>query len=123
MKPHLNTEARKSADYLVVITAHSIASQKRLTKMSGGKFDYLQSHLILIAEQIEYEIDHNSIPDDFGDANNFSEQTLSKFRETVNSLQHLYKMIHDIDYLLSGDIGEETFLNNWDKNYDYNSNR
>jgi len=77
--------------------------------MSGGHFDYKQYEIANIADQIEHEIETNNTPDEWDDCWNFSEETLNKFREAIEILRKAHVMIRRIDWLLSGDDGEETF--------------
>lgn len=83
--------------------------------MSGGHFDYKQYEIANIADQIEHEIETNNIPDEWGYCSNFSEETLAKFKEAIDTLRKAHVMIHRIDWLLSGDDGEETFHSRWEK--------
>jgi uncharacterized protein YqgV (UPF0045/DUF77 family) len=77
--------------------------------MSGGHFDYIQYKLHGVVDQIQELIDNNNIKDEWGYANNYSEETLDKFREAIEIINKAHNMIHRIDYLVSGDDGEETF--------------
>ena len=48
--------------------------------MSGGRFEYSQHRLFDIVEGIKEIIEHNTIPDEWGNANNFSDETIAEFR-------------------------------------------
>lgn len=83
--------------------------------MSGGRFDYIQYRLDETAERIEEAIANNNVEsDDMWDrARNYPPEILEAFREGVKSIRRTRQMIHAIDYLLSGDHSEESFLEVW----------
>ena len=69
--------------------------------MSGGHFDNDQHIIFGILEVIEEEIQNNSC--------GYSVNTLEEFKEAVRALKKARIYVHRIDWLLSGDDGEETF--------------
>ena len=77
--------------------------------MSGGHFDYKDMQIRYIADEIERVIQE--------DDGNFplSPEVIKRFKEAVVTLRRASIMMHRIDWLLSGDDGEETFIRNWDK--------
>lgn len=83
--------------------------------MSGGRFDYIQYRLDDAADHIEEAITTNDVgTDDMWDtARNYPPEILEAFREGVKSIRRTRQMIHAIDYLLSGDHSEESFLEVW----------
>ena len=76
--------------------------------MSGGQFYYTQHHINDIADDIEKIIDN---PD-----YNYPPVIIKKFMEAVKTLRLAYHMVHRIDWLLSCDDGEDTFLEEWPLN-------
>jgi hypothetical protein len=62
--------------------------------MSGGAFNYNDYHIRGIADQIEEIIRDNE------DRPVYDSETISRFRDV---------MVHRIDWLISGDDGEDTF--------------
>lgn len=78
--------------------------------MSGGHFDYKQMYLDEISESLDELVKNNNIPDDYNYCNNFSKETLKEFQEVSKLLKVLRKRISNIDLLVEGDDGEETFL-------------
>jgi hypothetical protein len=84
--------------------------------MSGGHFDYIQYRLHGVVDQIQELIDNNNVEDEWGYATNYSEETLDKFREAIKVVDKARNMIHRIDYLVSGDDGEDTFNERWSVN-------
>jgi uncharacterized phage infection (PIP) family protein YhgE len=83
--------------------------------MSGGHFNYNQYRLTQIADDLQNAIDNNDIEDDWGYKYNYSKETLDKFRATVKELKELAIKVNRIDYLLSGDDGEESFHQRWNE--------
>ena len=71
--------------------------------MSGGAFNYIDYHIRGIASQIEEYIRDND------DRPVYDAETISRFRETVKLLHRADVMVHRIDWLISGDDGEDTF--------------
>ncbi len=81
--------------------------------MSGGTFGYAQYRCNDIADMLKEEIENNNVKDNFGYCNNFSEETLNKFKETLKDIEIIAKKVQRIDWLLAGDDGEETFHERW----------
>ena len=85
--------------------------------MSGGHFDYRQSLLGDIADSIEHLIETNDSEelDDWGSKKGygFKPETIEKFKETAYLARRLREMIDRVDWLVSGDDGEETFHKRW----------
>jgi hypothetical protein len=102
--------------------------------MSGGKFDYNQTYIKQIAEEIEMQIEINGKTIEKGrlwfDADyyerypeerkhyEYPKEVVDKFKEAVSILEKAYVYAHNIDYLLSGDYGEESFLERLEKELD-----
>jgi hypothetical protein len=97
--------------------------------MSGGFFDYNQHKIFDIAEKIQSVIDRNYVlmtedelrrafisPETIksypGAAYHYSypPEVIEKFKEGVELLRKAHVYAHRIDWLLSSDDGEETFL-------------
>jgi hypothetical protein len=81
--------------------------------MSGGHFDYIQYKLEDISKEIENIIDENKSNElnEYGEkiGKNFSEETIDEFVNAIVFLKLCEIYIHRIDYLLSGDDGEDSF--------------
>ena len=71
--------------------------------MSGGHFDYQQSRIMDIYISIEAYISDNKYN------NNYNEETIKELKKAVDVLKVGYIYAHRIDWLLSGDDGEEAF--------------
>lgn len=95
--------------------------------MSGGHFDYSQFNIQRIAEDVKDVIVKNNVEvpkraherwDYDQDGNlypwakyyySYEPETIEKFKEGYRKLQEAYIYAQRIDWLLSGDDGEETF--------------
>jgi len=78
--------------------------------MSGGYFNYDQCRIGQIAESIDRiarQENHQIDCDDF--QFDFNEKTLVEFRNAVIFLKLAQIYAHRIDWLVSGDDGEDTF--------------
>ena len=98
--------------------------------MSGGHFEYKQYQVDELAAEIDRVIakvyktreDVKDTPDDPCDPNYcwekyylFSDRTLAKFVEARDTLKRAGIMAQRVDWLLSGDDGEETFHQRWEE--------
>jgi len=81
--------------------------------MSGGHFNYKQHHLLEISEDIESAIFNNDSTEKNECGNNignrFSPETIEEFEKAVKVLKLGYVYAQRIDWLLSGDDGEDSF--------------
>lgn len=83
--------------------------------MSGGYFDYAQHCMEDIATEIEEIINknNNTEKDMFGCR--YSPPIIERFEEAAHTMRRAQEMAQRVDYLMSGDDGEETFMSRWDK--------
>ena len=72
--------------------------------MSGGHYDYLQRHILNIIESIEETLNERSFP----------QHILDKINDGLTALRIAYVYAQCIDWLLSGDDGEESFVERLD---------
>ena len=87
--------------------------------MSGGYFGNQQYRI----EDTAFEIDEliavndSETLDRFGEriGNGFPPEIIEKFEETVITLRMVAEMVKRIDYLVSGDDGQDTFLRMWNE--------
>lgn len=81
--------------------------------MSGGHFNYKQHDLLDMADDIGSVIFNNDSTekDMFGDniGNRYSPETIAEFEKAVKALKLAYVYAQRIDWLLSGDDGEDSF--------------
>jgi hypothetical protein len=81
--------------------------------MSGGHFDYNQHRILDIIDNIEHVLKNKRKYDKEWDMieNDYTEETFSEFEKAIEVLELAHIYAHRIDYLLSGDDGEESFHN------------
>jgi hypothetical protein len=81
--------------------------------MSGGYFNYDQYKITEIADAIEELIINNGSEkkDEWGRrlADNFAPETIAEFRKGLDALREAYIYAQRIDWLVSGDDGENQF--------------
>lgn len=82
--------------------------------MSGGHFDYGQDSIRDIADYIQEVIDQNNdtTPDHFGypRGRQYRPEVVAKLKDAVKHLRIAYVYVQRVDWLLSDDDGEESFL-------------
>lgn len=104
--------------------------------MSGGAFDYQQYNIGRIADQIEEVIIKNGLektPEELKQEGwrdpewyekypedkfhyKYSDEVIEKMKEAVKALHIAQEYAQRIDWLLSGDDGEESFLSRLEEN-------
>lgn len=81
--------------------------------MSGGHFDYKQHGIFDIAESVESLVQHNNLDtydvDEFTGNYGFTNETISEFRVGLEHLRLAHAYAQRIDWLVSGDDGEDSF--------------
>jgi hypothetical protein len=87
--------------------------------MSGGHFDYAQYRIEDIARGIEELVESN---DDeplnewgYRRGHGYSPETIEKFKIAVDTLRRAAIMAQRVDWLVSGDDGEDSFHRRWDE--------
>lgn len=81
--------------------------------MSGGHFngnDYVYFRVRDFAEELEEEIANNNKIDEYGSCKNFKPETLEYLKKQVKAIEVMSRIMREIDYLYSGDTGEDTFF-------------
>jgi len=84
--------------------------------MSGGHFDYKDSYLGYIAEQLEQNVGFNDIEDNIAMSSDehygFQHQpeTIEFVKIMIEELYKLKDLLREYDYYVSGDSAEENFL-------------
>jgi len=100
-------------DDLVSTTFANLQQQKEL-EMSGGYFDYNQYNIGRIADDVNDLIRNNEVTelDEWGDTRgrNYSLEVITKFREALTVLRQAEVYAQRIDWLVSGDDTEQSFL-------------
>lgn len=77
--------------------------------MSGGHFDYEQYKISMIADEIQHVIERNHEKNEYGWSHDFSEETIQEFKNAVKCLRQAQIYAQRIDWLISGDDGEDNF--------------
>lgn len=79
--------------------------------MSGGHFgDYDYYKVAQFADELEVEIQNNTKPDEYEYAPNLSPETLKYLRKQLLKMRKMAEIMRHIDYLYSGDHGEDSFM-------------
>lgn len=73
--------------------------------MSGGHFDYIQHRITDIIESVEEIIKNNKTNEYY----NYKYQTINEFKSGLEFLKIAQIYAQRIDWLVSGDDGEESF--------------
>ena len=83
----------------------------RRCDISGGSFDYKQHSIQDIRDDIEHILKHKREYDKEWDCitNDYSDETFAEFEKALPILQKAYIFAQRIDWLVSGDDGEESF--------------
>lgn len=81
--------------------------------MSGGHFNYKQYELGYIADEIEQLVYNNDSTEqnEWGDeiGRHYSPETIAEFKRAVDIIRQAQTYANRIDWLVSGDDGEDTF--------------
>lgn len=77
--------------------------------MSGGHFDYRDCHLSDLVDEVERLITTNKTGDEYGYVRNYASDTIEEFKQAVKAIKRAQVYLHRIDYLVSGDDGEDSF--------------
>lgn len=87
--------------------------------MSGGYFDYYQFKMQDIKSEIDDLISNNDNEElnDFGYTTGrfYNKEVIDKFKEAAILVEAALEAIHRVDWLVSADDGEETFLEGWEE--------
>ena len=84
--------------------------------MSGGYFEYNQYRMSTMIEELDVLISDNGSNCDGEDTNeyccpyNYPPHIIKEFEAGLGLLKKAYVYIHRIDWLVSGDDGEESFI-------------
>jgi hypothetical protein len=81
--------------------------------MSGGHFNYKQDSLLDMVDDVRFAILMNESKEKMSGGNNignrFSPETIAEFEKAVKALKMAHVYAQRIDWLLSGDDGEDSF--------------
>lgn len=83
--------------------------------MSGGSFDYNCFRIADFAEQLANKISQNTGNEEDEWCPNYKPETLNKLKDAQKIIELAAKLAKEVEWLYSGDIGEETFRNRFEK--------
>lgn len=87
--------------------------------MSGGHFDYDQYRIEDIAVGIDELVNSNEDQsiNEWGETRgrNYPSEIIERFKEASHTLRQAASMAQRVDWLVSGDDGEDSFMKRWDK--------
>jgi hypothetical protein len=85
--------------------------------MSGGYFDYVQYRIGEAADQVDSYIRRCESDEvyEYGNKPEYRIETLEKFRECEKTLRRASEMLQRVDWLASGDDGEDCFHKRWEE--------
>jgi len=83
--------------------------------MSGGHFDYNCFRISSFADDLNVEIDRNEVKDDFGYCLNYKKETIVKLKKCSKLIKQAGDLAHAVEWLYSGDYGEESFIKKYNK--------
>jgi len=87
---------------------------KGAKNMSGGHFDYKQYEFEFIVDEIENIVKENGKEkkDEYGydTGTDFPKEVIQHFVQGIKTIKQAQAYTHEIDWLLSGDTGDESFL-------------
>lgn len=77
--------------------------------MSGGAFHYSFIRLYEFANELDMRINNNNIPNEYGYADNLSDETIANMKTSLLLIKSCAILSHEIEWLYSGDSGEDQF--------------
>jgi len=80
--------------------------------MSGGHFDYAYHIVENFCEILKRNIRDNKKKDESGYAPEYSEEVINELKKILASTKKTAELMYHTEWLMSGDDGEETFLEN-----------
>jgi hypothetical protein len=81
--------------------------------MSGGHFNdcgYIYHRVDQFAYELEEEIQKNNVEQEYGYTPNHSPEVIEYLEEQVHILHKMADIMRHIDFLYSGDHGEDSFM-------------
>jgi hypothetical protein len=76
--------------------------------MSGGHYDYIQSHFTRLADQINDDLRRVGVTNEWGDTFQPEESTIAAMKLAKSMAESMADLVHNIDWCLSGDTGDDT---------------
>lgn len=102
---HPKYGSRAESDFRQNIHPH-----ERSNTMSGGHFEYRCFQISQFAEELKHEIKTNTTPDEYGDAPNYSEETIKILTYCQQTIEYASNLAKEVEWLYSSDTGEENLV-------------
>ena len=85
--------------------------------MSGGHFDYIQYRIEQAADEVEQYIRFcdGGEADGYDYKPDYTRETIAKLKECELTLRRAAAMLQRVDWLASGDDGEDCFHKRWEE--------
>lgn len=84
--------------------------------MSGGAFDYRDSVLTDLQDMVAREIGYMEYGSNYTEYQ-YKDKTFKYMKAIVRDLERLSKVIHSLDWFISGDTSEEKFISDYENLY------
>jgi hypothetical protein len=81
--------------------------------MSGGHFNdngYEYYKVAQFADELEAEISNNFEKDDYGFAHEYPPEVIEYLKDQLPKMRKMVEIMRHIDYLYSGDHGDDSFM-------------
>jgi hypothetical protein len=81
--------------------------------MSGGHFNdnpYVYYRVQQFADELENEIENNNKEDRYGYSPSYTPEIIEILKKQIPEINRVAKIMKAIDYLYSGDYGEDNFI-------------
>lgn len=79
--------------------------------MSGGAFNYAYARVIDFADELDLRLWEFDKSDEFGEQPyKFLPATMDKLREIEKLARHTAALMREVEWLYSGDTGEDSFM-------------
>lgn len=81
--------------------------------MSGGYFnsnEYIYYKVEQFADELEHEIENNDCVNQYNYSHSYNEETIWTLKVALEEIRRVAEIMKAIDYLYSGDYGEDSFL-------------
>ena len=85
--------------------------------MSGGAFDYRDNELNSLQGMVAKEIGYIEYCANDSDEYAYNPKTLTYMKLICEDLGKLAKVMHSLDWFISGDTSEEKFISDYEKIY------
>ena len=83
--------------------------------MSGDSFNHFYIRMHDFANELEQKINNNNVPNEFGYAENLSDETIANMKTSLLLMKSCAILSHEIEWLYSGDTGEDHFNETFNK--------